>query len=739
MQYRVRMQISRMDVLATLAVASTASAQSVTLRFDADRESAVAGKTIHWTVSAAFTGYPDPAAFFTGFSGRFTASEPGAGSAMNPVPRMGQSFGSPVLDGATLREIAINSLALLGQNDPSSPIVIYEFDVEVGQFLNDRVLEYGASGVAMVAPDDGLLTEPDSFEGFAIESDAVTLDAFDAPSATLTFTPDASRVSFGDRVRWTLGLVIDPIPGQDARLVSVGGRIASASPGGPGLGHLSSLVSAIDPDPLGTISTDSIQGLFVAPTGGPLPLGAEPIEVLSFDHYAFSTGPSGSFTLFSPRVVLEIDGALVDIESITSIDSGTVNGPLGLQRRDLFPQINDDGTGFHIGYEIATNGEAVALNALPFDGRFAGWVCLFDARTGAQRRVLSRASSDGYANFGDHLAMDEGLLVIGTARVQDGASESEAEILLADPGTGDEIGTLAPDEPIEGPWDHIAIGDSEIVASAADTLVVFDRATGAQRHRIDTAPWDVTSGPMAISDGLLAIGNSSGDQFGVNDGAVHLIQLQSGALLWSAGPPRPASSTNEAFGATVAFAGPDLLVGAPGNDESGGNNGVVYRVDPQTGQVTGEVARGGRWDRVGISLAAHGPLIATGSYDPIGASDGEIRLAHADPDYPIETFAGIDGTRLGRLVALHDRRLVMSDWSWSGSAGRRGRVFLYAPGEACGTADLAEPVGVLDLADVVAFAGAFVQQAPLADLNSDDLFDLSDITAFIDAFVTGCP
>jgi hypothetical protein len=54
-------------------------------------------------------------------------------------------------------------------------------------------------------------------------------------------------------------------------------------------------------------------------------------------------------------------------------------------------------------------------------------------------------------------------------------------------------------------------------------------------------------------------------------------------------------------------------------------------------------------------------------------------------------------------------------------------------------ADLAEPFGVLDLADVQAFIAAFVSGAPLADLNGDGIFDLADVQAFIASFNAGCP
>ncbi len=54
-------------------------------------------------------------------------------------------------------------------------------------------------------------------------------------------------------------------------------------------------------------------------------------------------------------------------------------------------------------------------------------------------------------------------------------------------------------------------------------------------------------------------------------------------------------------------------------------------------------------------------------------------------------------------------------------------------------ADLAEPFGVLDLADVQAFVAAFANGQPLADLNGDGVFDLADVQAYIGAFSKGCP
>jgi hypothetical protein len=73
-----------------------------------------------------------------------------------------------------------------------------------------------------------------------------------------------------------------------------------------------------------------------------------------------------------------------------------------------------------------------------------------------------------------------------------------------------------------------------------------------------------------------------------------------------------------------------------------------------------------------------------------------------------------------------------------------GIVYVLTPScggpQGCNEADLAEPFGILDLADITAFIGAFVAQQPLADLAEPfGIFDLSDISAFVTAFTAGCP
>ncbi|HHN77096.1 MAG TPA: hypothetical protein ENK11_00270 [Phycisphaerales bacterium] len=55
----------------------------------------------------------------------------------------------------------------------------------------------------------------------------------------------------------------------------------------------------------------------------------------------------------------------------------------------------------------------------------------------------------------------------------------------------------------------------------------------------------------------------------------------------------------------------------------------------------------------------------------------------------------------------------------------------------CSRADIAEPCGLLDLADILAFVNAFANQDPIADMDNSGLFDLADVLSFVTLFQKG--
>ena len=63
----------------------------------------------------------------------------------------------------------------------------------------------------------------------------------------------------------------------------------------------------------------------------------------------------------------------------------------------------------------------------------------------------------------------------------------------------------------------------------------------------------------------------------------------------------------------------------------------------------------------------------------------------------------------------------------------------FVPQDSPCPADLAEPFGVLDLADIGAFVDGFTGAMPIADLDGNGVYDLGDIAIFVGGFQAGCP
>ena len=92
---------------------------------------------------------------------------------------------------------------------------------------------------------------------------------------------------------------------------------------------------------------------------------------------------------------------------------------------------------------------------------------------------------------------------------------------------------------------------------------------------------------------------------------------------------------------------------------------------------------------------------------------------------------------LPTIVLDYDLGLSPSDgWEFAADLGGSGGGQSTVDG--C-PADIAEPFGVLDLADVNAFVLGFVEMLPQGDLNGDGIWDLADVGLFVESFLSGCP
>jgi hypothetical protein len=165
---------TRTTLLALTGLTTAACAQSVSLNFSASVSDYSLGDTITWTVSASFSGFDDPSAYFGGFVGTFLANDPGFGTAHNFVNLLAGEGTPPTANGAIVDQINIFNAAILGTNDPSNPIDFFRFDVTMEAFGR---FSYDATGLAFVFPDDGIFTLAHEFDSFEVTSDELGIPA----------------------------------------------------------------------------------------------------------------------------------------------------------------------------------------------------------------------------------------------------------------------------------------------------------------------------------------------------------------------------------------------------------------------------------------------------------------------------------------------------------------------------------------------------------------------------------
>jgi hypothetical protein len=191
-----------------------------------------------------------------------------------------------------------------------------------------------------------------------------------------------------------------------------------------------------------------------------------------------------------------------------------------------------------------------------------------------------------------------------------------------------------------------------------------------------------------------------------------------------------------------------------GASAAGGASGYVYFIYAGTPTPTllGTIALpgvmtldtfGSDVDTVLALYDAEGVLLAQN--DDAGSPQSMIEIGLVPGRY-VAVIGGVgagfaDGFAFTPGSAAGDVRFAVNGSAWGTDRIEAGefKVYTLGVGTPCNPADFAPPIGVLDLADVTAFATAFVGGDLLVDLDGSGVLDLADVVAFVEAFVDGCP
>jgi hypothetical protein len=326
--------------------------------------------------------------------------------------------------------------------------------------------------------------------------------------------------------------------------------------------------------------------------------------------------PDGSIARFGQAVVANEDWIVVGAptDDFAAKDAGTAylfdrTGGKGVR---LFR--NDPEAGDWFGSSVGLAGMEILVGS-PFDedaGSFAGSAYIFDALSGMQVKKITAPDGAAFDNFGEAVLSAAGLWIVAAPSDEESGTRS-GSVYVFDSTTGALIRKLLPSQPeVDGNFglglavhgNRLLVGapyeDGQFVDQGA--VYLFDLTTGAELARI------VAPSPTASAEfgGRVAI---YGDRAFVGSvGAGTLLDLTTGLPLLEISVPGTSI--------TVAMDADHLVYGGPGHQEPGFRQGSFWVFDYKGNELFAIHASDQSEDTLGWSLALVGDDVVVGA--PLG-------------------------------------------------------------------------------------------------------------------------
>ena len=440
---------------------------------------------------------------------------------------------------------------------------------------------------------------------------------------------------------------------------------------------------------------------------------------------------------------LAITTIVLSVFAVMPAVGQTITEDHKLQRR--FGHSHDN-----FGETIAIDDGIVAIGASGV-GNNSGAAFLFDASTGDQLFTLQTTSGSAEDRFGFSIAIDNGIVAVTAISDDDNGPRSGAAYLF-DASNGQQIAKLiASDGSYNDQFGSSIAIDNGIVAVGAyqdddngedsGSAYLFDVSTGAQIAKLlpdDGAAFDLFGRTIDIDNGIVAV--TARDSF---EGSAYLFDASTGEQLFKLIPTD--GEDRDQFGHGIAIEDGIVAVGAPRDDDNGTDSGSVYLFNASSGEQVDKLLAndGGLQDRFGRSVAIENGVLAVGAwgeFDDNGPHTGSAYLFDVSTGLQIAKLLASDGEeidKLGTSIAIDNGIVAAGADGDDDLANESGSAYVFTTPHFC-SADL-NADGIFNFFDVSTFIVSIANNTPLADLNNDAQWDFSDVSLFMQSASAGCP
>ena len=201
---------------------------------------------------------------------------------------------------------------------------------------------------------------------------------------------------------------------------------------------------------------------------------------------------------------------------------------------------SDGGDEWFFGDSVSIDGDRILVGAYgdAGNGKRSGSAYVFDALTGQEIRKLVPADNEALDAFGDAVAIEGNIAVIGAYGDDDQALNAGAAYVF-DIDTGTQLFKLFPGDPEDSDFfgTAVAISENRIVVgnerdddngNASGSAYIFDAATGAQLAKVLPSDGDVEDYfgiSVGMGDGALVVASPFDVDGGVRSGSAYLFEL----------------------------------------------------------------------------------------------------------------------------------------------------------------------------------------------------------------------